>query len=539
MLTFSSYHTGLSRNGIAVTAVSGLTALYFLYLIWPSTRHSRSKESRAGLQRSNAVRRPASIARSPAPADSNQPTAPANDHALRALAPPDDNVTEHSPVRDDDALQVQQNAHPATNPPQLMHQLVFNISEARTITEGRYHRGVSCDHCNRYIHGIRYMCLHCPDYNLCQTCETTHAHGEVHIPTHVFAKIHAPVSFHSRRPEEPWYPGTPELPRSLDPDSSALNCAQKYALKVAETTLETTRLQILYWRFTFAANTRVNSDACPLKEYTAIPWTINRPAFYMSFLPRHASDLTNGQNIIFDRIFTIFNQHGDGLISFEEFTAGCAFLNAEGLGMSWRRVFKALDLYEDRHVSRSNFISFFEGLFDLDAQLINSGKDRGRLIEAEEIDAAETIRSKKSLAAYFTDETPRHPTERDARHLIGKTLNTSSGDMTPHPIAPTSEDAADPDEPVVDAREWPISWSLNTPQRGTKAQSTIKILMRQALDHLLDPFFPEGDTKLSWDAQGSPGNYSPSSFQRRMEENPAEAAQLVGWVEEALGWCIL
>jgi hypothetical protein len=51
------------------------------------------------------------------------------------------------------------------------------------------HVGVICDGCNRSpIVGIRYKCLECFDYDLCETCadrQLVHAH-------HVMAKIRTP-----------------------------------------------------------------------------------------------------------------------------------------------------------------------------------------------------------------------------------------------------------------------------------------------------------------------------------------------------------
>ena len=51
------------------------------------------------------------------------------------------------------------------------------------------HPGIRCDECQAAIgDGVRYVCLDCPDYDLCDACEGrhpgTHANG-----THVFAKL--------------------------------------------------------------------------------------------------------------------------------------------------------------------------------------------------------------------------------------------------------------------------------------------------------------------------------------------------------------
>jgi len=46
-----------------------------------------------------------------------------------------------------------------------------------------------CDKCNQQIAGLRFKCLVCPDYDLCETCETTR---DVTHPTHDFLVINRP-----------------------------------------------------------------------------------------------------------------------------------------------------------------------------------------------------------------------------------------------------------------------------------------------------------------------------------------------------------
>jgi len=50
----------------------------------------------------------------------------------------------------------------------------------------------TCDHCQVMIKGIRYKCLQCPDYDLCEACEQIQENETFHDPTHTFAKLRRP-----------------------------------------------------------------------------------------------------------------------------------------------------------------------------------------------------------------------------------------------------------------------------------------------------------------------------------------------------------
>merc|ERR1712137_609594 len=54
-----------------------------------------------------------------------------------------------------------------------------------------------CDKCEKMISGIRYKCLICPDYDLCEACEATNLEEHIHDANHVFAKIRDPAQRHS------------------------------------------------------------------------------------------------------------------------------------------------------------------------------------------------------------------------------------------------------------------------------------------------------------------------------------------------------
>lgn len=53
------------------------------------------------------------------------------------------------------------------------------------------HKGYTCNGCNSNIMGIRYQCINCHHYNLCEDCERIL--GTSHNPLHLFAVIKIPL----------------------------------------------------------------------------------------------------------------------------------------------------------------------------------------------------------------------------------------------------------------------------------------------------------------------------------------------------------
>jgi len=49
------------------------------------------------------------------------------------------------------------------------------------------HVGITCDSCNGVVIGLRYKCLTCPNFDLCETCESAHYHDD-----HPMIRIVAP-----------------------------------------------------------------------------------------------------------------------------------------------------------------------------------------------------------------------------------------------------------------------------------------------------------------------------------------------------------
>ena len=68
------------------------------------------------------------------------------------------------------------------------HLKALKVVDERTLLEGRTHHGeYHCDVCNKQIVGLRFACIHCPCFNICEVCEPNSEHNIVrHTHTHLF-----------------------------------------------------------------------------------------------------------------------------------------------------------------------------------------------------------------------------------------------------------------------------------------------------------------------------------------------------------------
>lgn len=75
--------------------------------------------------------------------------------------------------------------------------LLFHLAERCTSNQSYTHHGVSCNQCGMSpLHGVRFRCIECPDFDLCRNCQVNHIHEKVHS----FLKIQTtiPLNFSSR-----------------------------------------------------------------------------------------------------------------------------------------------------------------------------------------------------------------------------------------------------------------------------------------------------------------------------------------------------
>ncbi|QDS68686.1 hypothetical protein FKW77_002636 [Venturia effusa] len=270
---------------------------------------------------------------------------------------------------------------------QNLKQLLYYIAEEQSRQEGYIHRGVSCNACDtRPLRGIRWRCANCPDFDLCNDCHSVGMHSK----THIFYEIKIPAPFvHPRQSLPVAYPGKPHLmPRSLP--------AEICKRLVSETTYEKAEVEGLYDQFTCIANHRWPSD--PNKLGAAI----DRLSFETALFPVTSLNPPR-PNLIYDRIFALYDSNADGLVGFEEFIKALACLHNRSKDPSQRlrKVFNGYDVDADGYVSRKDILRIFRAFYAIQRELVRDLL----LAQQEELTvegAMETINSSMPLSSAFT-----------------------------------------------------------------------------------------------------------------------------------------
>lgn len=301
---------------------------------------------------------------------------------------------------------------------QRMHELMFAISKNRARTEGVIHRGITCDSCHRMpITGIRYRCANCPDFDLCEDCEAQ----DPHIKTHVFYKIKVPAPWAGKVPQRSWYPGQPwELPDALPPD------VKKYLMqKFPNLEGQSARFEGMYQQFACIANTPFSLDSSNL--FVAI----DRKAFNECFISHPSAQLRN--NLVYERMFALFDTNGDSLIDFGEYATRLSWLSKKDSEEMLQECFKAIDLNGDGRASRQDCLIFFRAFYELDRditmdhfRMLEEGEPAEEMVEKKA--PTDFIHGGRCLSAYFdfyADDFEPNPTLHQ-----GKAVDTR-GDLVP------------------------------------------------------------------------------------------------------------
>lgn len=383
---------------------------------------------------------------------------------------------------------------PAAEPREGLKGLLFYIAEENARRKAYVHRGISCEECgDNPIRGVRYHCLNCPDFDLCQTCEAQ----TVHIKTHVFAKIKIPLPVLSQptKAQPIWYPGDPQETRiRLD--------AGSHERLMREYRLDRPNIDALYDQFVCTA-TSVRTQDVNEQEKTVVG--IERKAFDLA-LTSERWPQRHAPSILHDRMFQFYDISNKGIIRFSDFVHGMAYLRGPKRFHPLTRALKGYDLNGDGFVDRADCLRLLRAKYDIQRRLI---MDMVEGQEAEQTQAAmATLYKSQPISSMFNvEDIPLG----GSRPLRGKHQDTF-GDMQPLPGTETILDDADPWSQDDDSR------SRHGRQESSSAD--LRELSQQELSRVEDILYGPVADELHVGTEATPAPVSEVDGLQEPAENP-------------------
>ncbi|KAI0437535.1 hypothetical protein F4803DRAFT_538208 [Xylaria telfairii] len=408
----------ITRPRIAIALASTVAALslgyYYYYRLYsvdesyfdaPSSGSGSGTRSR--LHRRNALRRPRRDQRHD---DSSGSESHGDDHVDATTLEP---LNEATPIPAGPVSLQDEQAGDWYNNPSNSHNnrtgenivtLLFRVSEDNARRNAYVHRGCLCNGCGMLpIRGIRYRCANCPDFDLCEMCESQGAHNKAHV----FYKVKVPVpSSAGRHVQPPWYPGDPNnvaqtLPRHLLAEWSR------------ETGFERVELDALWEQWTFMANTEWRED--PNQLFLAM----DRKTFERCLVPsagyRHPAP-----NLIHDRMFAFYDTNHDDLIGFEEYLHGVSYKRRKD---KLKRTFDGYDVDGDGYVSRRDFLRMFRAYYVSYKQMHRDTVEGLDDYMMTNVEVQQLVNSRQPISSLFGRD-QRIPDAEGGRLMEGKVFRS-------------------------------------------------------------------------------------------------------------------
>ncbi|TGJ81712.1 hypothetical protein E0Z10_g7049 [Xylaria hypoxylon] len=306
--------------------------------------------------------------------------------------------------------------------------LLFRVSEDNARRNAYVHRGCLCNGCGMLpIRGIRYRCANCPDFDLCEMCESQGSHNKAHV----FYKVKIPVpSSAARHVQPPWYPGDPNnVPQNLPRDLLA-----KWS---HETGFERVELDALWEQWTFMANTEWREDP------NHLCLAMDRKTFERCLVPsagyRHPTP-----NLIHERMFAFYDTNHDDLIGFEEYLHGVSYKRRKD---KLKRTFDGYDVDDDGYVNRRDFLRMFRAYYVSYKQMHRDTVEGLDDYMMTNVEVQQLVNGRQPISSLFGRD-QRIPDAEGGRPMEGKVIR-SGGEVD----VPDGKGAVSEDKPDAASRE--------------------------------------------------------------------------------------
>ncbi|KAI0976745.1 hypothetical protein F4678DRAFT_123139 [Xylaria arbuscula] len=306
--------------------------------------------------------------------------------------------------------------------------LLFRVSEDNARRNAYVHRGCLCNGCGMLpIRGIRYRCANCPDFDLCEMCESQGSHNRAHV----FYKVKVPVpSSAARHVQPPWYPG--------DPSNVPQNLPRHLLAKWShETGFERVELDALWEQWTFMANTEWREDP------NQLCLAMDRKTFERCLVPsagyRHPAP-----NLIHDRMFAFYDTNHDDLIGFEEYLHGVSYKRRKD---KLKRTFDGYDVDGDGYVNRRDFLRMFRAYYVSYKQMHRDTVEGLDDYMMTNVEVQQLVNSRQPISSLFGRD-QRIPDADSGRPMEGKIFR-SGGEVD----VPDGKGAVSDDKPDAVSRE--------------------------------------------------------------------------------------